>query len=141
MNLRYATENDIPLLAEFNHQLIEDERAPNPMTVRELARRMAGWFEADYRAVVFETNSTPVAYALFRDAENGIYLRQFYVAREHRRSGIGTSAIRLFRERVVPTDRSLSLEVLSHNEVGIAFWRAVGFHEHAISFRIDPSHG
>jgi hypothetical protein len=26
--------------------------------------------------------------------------------------------------------------VFSHNEAGISFWRAVGFEQHAISFRI-----
>ena len=40
-----------------------------------------GWLAAEYRAALFELNSEPVAHALFRPAEGGIYLRQFYVAR------------------------------------------------------------
>jgi GNAT superfamily N-acetyltransferase len=138
MKLRYASDEDIPLLAELNHQLIQDERAPNPMSVRELAEQMRGWLSGDYRAVVFELAAEPIAYALFRSSEEGIYLRQFFVSRAHRRRGIGRRAIEAFREQVVSQDQVLSLEVFVHNEVGIAFWQAVGFGQHTLSFRIGP---
>ncbi len=51
--------------------------------------------------------------------------------------GIGRRAIHLFREEVVLPGQALSLEVLYHNEEGIAFWQALGFRRHAISFRIE----
>lgn len=139
MKIRYATEEDLPLLAELNHQLIQDERAPNPMSVSELSARLRTWLRGDYRAVVFEAGSKPLAYALFRTSEEGLYLRQFFVARQHRRQGIGRRAIELFRKDVVPADQSLSLEVFVHNKEGIAFWQALGFQENAISFVIGPS--
>ncbi len=138
MKLRYATDEDIPLLAELNHQLIQDEKAPNPMSVRELAERMRAWLHGDYRAVFFELAAETVAYALFRSSEEGLYLRQFFVSRAHRRRGIGRQAIEIFREQVVPSGQILSLEVLVHNEDGIAFWRALGFREHALSFQCGP---
>lgn len=109
------------------------------MSIGELADRMTAWLEADYKAVLFEARSTPLAYALYRDSEDGIYLRQFFVAREHRRAGIGTRAVHLFREQVVPPDQSLSLEVLAHNDAGIAFWQTAGFRKHALSFRVEPN--
>ena len=58
---------------------------------------MHGWLSGgEYRAVLFERDSQPVAYALYRaDADASIYLRQFFVAREHRRQGIGVAAIEL----------------------------------------------
>ena len=43
-----------------------------------------------------------------------------------------------FGEQVVPSGQILSLEVLVHNEDGIAFWRALGFREHALSFQCGP---
>ena len=138
MKLRYASDEDIPLLAELNHQLIQDERAPNPMSVRELAERMRAWLSTDYRAVIFELAAEPIAYALFRSSEEGVYLRQFFVSRAHRRRGVGRRAIETFREQIVSPDQALSLEVLIHNEAGIAFWQAVGFEQHAVSFRIGP---
>ena len=56
----------------------------------------------------------------------------------HRRRGVGRRAIETFREQIVSPDQALSLEVLIHNEAGIAFWQAVGFEQHAVSFRIGP---
>ena len=139
MQLREATAEDFPLLAELNRQLIQDQRASNPMSVAELEARMRGWLAAEYRAVVFEIDSQPVAYGLFRPNEGGIHLRQFFVARAFRRQGIGRRAIEAFRQRFVPPGAALTLEVLVHNSPGVAFWRALGFQEHALSFRLPPS--
>lgn len=139
MQLREATADDLSLLAELNRQLIQDQRASNPMSVAELEARMRGWLVAEYRAVVFEIDSKPVAYGLFRPNEGGIHLRQFFVARAFRRQGIGRRAIEAFRQRFVPPGAALTLEVLVHNSPGLAFWRALGFQEHALSFRLPPS--
>jgi ribosomal protein S18 acetylase RimI-like enzyme len=138
VKLRYASDEDVPLLAELNHQLIEDERSSNTMSVSELSDRMRVWLQSEYRAVIFDRHSEPVAYALFRPSEEGLYLRQFFVSRSHRRQGVGRRAIELLREQVVPYGQALSLEVLVHNEEGSAFWRALGFRKHAISFQCDP---
>ena len=139
MHLREATAADLPLLAELNWQLIRDQQSSNPMSVAELEERMRGWLASEYRAVVFEVGDQPVAYALFRPAEGGLHLRQFFVARAFRRQGIGRRAIEAFRQRFVPPGAALTLEVLAHNSPGLAFWRALGFQEHALSFRLPPS--
>lgn len=139
VKLRDATADDLPLLAEWNHQLIRDQRSPNPMSVAELEERMRGWLAAEYRAVVFELGPEPVAYGVFRPAEDGVHLRQFFVVRHLRRHGVGRRAIEAFRERHVPPGAALTLEVLSHNERGLAFWRALGFREEKRSFRWPPS--
>ena len=135
MKLRHASKGDLPLLAELNRQLIQDEQAQNPMSLTELKERMSQWLASEYRAVIFEVASDPIAYALYRPSEEGVYLRQFLVIRKHRRPGLGRQAIELFREQVVPTGTALTLEVLVHNEEGLAFWRALGFRKHAVSFR------
>jgi ribosomal protein S18 acetylase RimI-like enzyme len=140
VHLREATPEDLPLLAELNRQLIQDQRSPNPMSITELEERMRGWLLAEYRAVVFEIASQPVAYALFRPAEGGgVHLRQFFVARSVRRQGVGRRAFEAFRARFVPADAALYLEVLVQNLPGLAFWRALGFQEHALSLRLPPS--
>ena len=135
MELREANESDLPLLARWNRELIEDQRADNAMTVALLELRLARWLASDYEAVIFEQRGEPVAYALFRPDEGGVYLRQFFVARGHRRRGVGREAMRIFCERCVLAGASLSLEVLTHNERALAFWRALGMREHAIRFR------
>ena len=47
MHLREAIAEDLPLLAELNRQLIQDQRSPNPMSVAELEERMRGWLVAE----------------------------------------------------------------------------------------------
>lgn len=135
MHLRNVSERDLPLLAELNHQLIQDEQSTNRMSIPELEARMRDWLASEYRAVIFEVASEPVAYALYRSSEDGIYLRQFFVVRSQRRKGLGRQAIALFRRQVVPAGATLSLEVLVQNQAGLVFWRALGFHEHALAFR------
>ena len=115
MELRSANDADLPLLASWNQELIEDERADNSMSRVQLEARLRGWLAGAYRAVIFEEQREPVAYALFCPDEGGIYLRQFFVSRAQRRRGIGREALRLFRERCVPPGAALSLEVLVHN--------------------------
>jgi ribosomal protein S18 acetylase RimI-like enzyme len=136
MKVREATVDDAPVLAELNRQLIEDEGSLNRMTLVELEARMRAWLRAEYRALLFTVDGATVAYALFRPSDDGIHLRQFFVVRAHRRRGYGLRAIALVRERFVPRDMCMDLDVLIHNERAIAFWRACGFREHAVSFRI-----
>lgn len=134
MTHREATVLDCTVLAEMNHQLIRDEGHRNPMTVSELAERMCSWLaEHSYRAVLFEDECRPVAYALFRpEPDSSIYLRQFFVSRGRRHQGVGSQAVAtLFRE-VFPVDARVTLDVLAHNDVGANFWAAVGFHHYSI---------
>src|ERR671925_119330 len=91
---RFATVADARFLAELNHQLIHDEGHRNPMNIDQLKHRMRGWLSSgEYRAVIFAQEDTPVAYALYREDADEIYLRQFFVVRTRRRHGIGRSAM------------------------------------------------
>lgn len=142
MLFRTATPDDVPLLAQFNHHLIQDEGHHNPMTVPELAERMHEWLQSGvYTAVIFEQDpQTPVAYALYRDDGDSIYLRQFFVNRLYRRQGIGRVAIELLLTRVLPTHKPVRLEVLVHNTRGHQFWQAVGFVDYAITMQHIKEH-
>ena len=95
MEYRIAKAEDLDLLAEWNYQLICDEGHRNPMTVPELKERMRNWILGEYIAVVFYESAEPVAYSLFKDQQNEIYLRQFFVKRDWRRKGIGKKAIEI----------------------------------------------
>lgn len=127
MNYRTATLADIEMLAELNHQLIADEGADNPRSVPQLAERMAEWLEGRYRAVLFEEGGAPVAYALYRDDGESIYLRQFFVTRERRRTGVGRDAIARLVNEVFPPGKRVVVEVLAKNARAMAFWHAMGF--------------
>ena len=140
MNLiwRPATNADLDLLAEWNHQLIEDEGHRNPMTVQQLAERMKGWLQGEYRAVIFEGENESVAYALYRTEESLIYLRQLFVRRDRRREGIGRAAMTLLRNEIWPRDRRLTVEVLCANQAAVAFWRGVGYQDYSLMLEIMP---
>jgi GNAT superfamily N-acetyltransferase len=135
---RLATDRDLDLLAEWNHQLIRDEGHRNPMTVPELRERMRGWLNGAYRAVVFGPALEPLAYALYREDANEIYLRQLFVRRNRRREGIGRAALDILRAQVWPRGKRLTVEVLTANTRAVAFWRAMGYQDYALTLEIMP---
>ena len=129
-----ATVTDAALLGSWNAQLILDERHGNRMTAIELEARMRGWLAGGtYRAVIFHCDSVPAGYALFgSEPDASIYLRQFFICREHRRKGIGTAAMELLIGRIFPPKALLKVVVLAQNEAAQRFWASLGFHKHAL---------
>ena len=111
------------MLAGLNHRLVQDEGHRNRMTVPELEERMRGWLAGEYRAVIFEDDGDVVAYALFREQPDEVYLRQLFVVRDRRRQGLGRRAVEILRSRVWPRTKRLTVDVLVANEGAVAFWR------------------
>ena len=134
---RYPSAADLGLLAEWNHQLIRDEGHRNPMTVEQLASRMKGWLQSEYEAVIF-AQEEPVAYALFKREDSLIYLRQLFVRRDRRRSGIGREAFGTLRRQIWPADVRLTVDVLCQNHAAVAFWRSVGYKDYSLTLEIMP---
>jgi ribosomal protein S18 acetylase RimI-like enzyme len=126
MRIDPATLADLPRLAEMNQRLIEDEGHPNPMTVPELAERMAQWLAGEYAAHVLREGDEIAAYALIRDDGETWYLRHLYVERSHRRQGLATALLDWLYAHVW-TDKPVRLDVLAHNTAAIAFYEAYGF--------------
>ncbi|MDO8544974.1 MAG: GNAT family N-acetyltransferase [Opitutaceae bacterium] len=137
LSWRDASEADLELLAEWNHQLIRDEGHRNPMTKDELRGRMKKWLEGEYRAVIF-SDSEPVAYALFKTESELVYLRQLFVRKERRRAGVGRSAMQLLQREIWPTGVRLTVDVLCANHGAIAFWRSVGYRDYCLTLEIMP---
>jgi predicted acetyltransferase len=139
MHYRFATAADARFLAELNHQLIRDEGHRNPMHVDQLEHRMRDWLSSgEYRAVIFAQEDMPVAYALYREAPDEIYLRQFFVIRTRRRHGIGRSAMQSLLSDIWPRTKRRTVSVLVHNTSGVAFWRAMGYQDYALTLEIMP---
>ena len=134
---RIATQSDVPLLAELNHQLIHDEGHRNPMTVPQLAERMRDWLAGEYTAILFEENEV-VAYALYRDSDDSIYLRQLFVHRAHRRKGIGRRVMEILFQEIWPKEKRVTVEVLTHNSAAINFWHSVGFSDYSLTLEKLP---
>ena len=139
MTYRRATVDDCPLLGELNHQLIHDEGHRNRMTVPELEQRMRDWIAGEYVAILFEEGGEVVAYALYREQPEEIYLRQLFVVRSRRRQGLGKKAMHLLRTEIWPKTKRLTVEVLVANTAAVAFWRTVGYHDHSLALEIAPT--
>jgi predicted acetyltransferase len=138
MNFRFANANDCALLAELNHQLIRDEGHRNKMTVPELEQRMKDWIASEYAVAIFEMDGEVVAYALYREQPEEIYLRQLFVVRNQRRKGIGRQAFEILRSKIWPKNKRLTVEVLVQNSAAVMFWRAVGYKDYSLKLEILP---
>ncbi len=137
MRYRKAHLADVNLLAEMNHQLIQDEGHRNPMDVPELERRMVDFLEGEYDAIIFRLDDdTPVAYALYRHDRDSIYLRQFFVHREYRRQGIGRQAMQTLLSEIWPRGCPITVEVLVKNTAAHEFWKAMGFEDYSIMLEL-----
>ena len=137
LKYKFATQDDVPLLAEMNQQLIRDEGHRNKMTLSQLQERMSGWLQEEYTAVIFSKESEAIGYALYRKDPEWIYLRQLFVKAEMRREGIGQEAISWLKENAWKEAKIIRVEVLAGNPEGISFWKAVGFKDYCITMEME----
>jgi GNAT superfamily N-acetyltransferase len=138
LNFRKARTQDAALLAQLNQQLIQDEGHANAATVSELTERMRQWLATSYAGIIFEDERGVIAYALYQDEPTQIYLRQFFVARDRRRAGLGRQAINILLTQIWPRSKRLTVSVLFHNQPAMAFWKAVGYTEYSMTLEIQP---
>jgi len=138
MKRRFAIAGDCRTLAEMNHQLIKDEGHRNPMSIGQLEERMRSWLMSEgYQAILFEDRSEIVAYALFRETDEEVHLRQLFVVRHRRREGIGRLVMQdLFA--FWPQQKRWTVSVLVKNASGVAFWRAMGYTDYELTLEIIP---
>ncbi len=95
--------------------------------------------DGDYLATLFEWDGQIVAYGLWRDEPDWVYLRQFFVVRDFRRRGIGAQAIRVLTDEVWPAAKRIRVNVLIGNRPALEFWRAVGFVDYLITLEMERS--
>ncbi|MGY4827207.1 N-acetyltransferase family protein [Sphaerotilaceae bacterium SBD11-9] len=163
---RLATVADAEVLGRLNHQLIKDEGHRNPMSEAELIERMRGWLSHDgYEALLaFDSprsrqaepapegarqlgsgpslscdGDKPVAYVLWRDQPDCVYLRQIYVQRDYRRQGMARHLMLSVFERW--PDKRLVVDVLAGNARALAFWRRMGYQDYAVMLERLPLRG
>ena len=141
--IRPANEADLPLLAQMNRRLIEDEGSRNPMSLDQLADRMRGWLLGDWELKLFATDDRVVGYAVYqlrRDEyfpeQTIVYLRQFYIEREMRGQGQGTAAFRALATEHFPPDSRVVIDALASNPRGYGFWRHVGFEPYCTTMHL-----
>ena len=137
LTYRAATEADLDLLAEWNWHLIRDEGHRSTMQPPELKERMRQWIRGGYTALIFSRGDEPVAYSVHREDEEGVFLRQLFVARGRRRVGIGRLVMQsLFQ---LWTGRRLIVHVLCTNTAALEFYRSLGYRDYFLCLEIPAS--
>lgn len=138
---RFAGATEVPLLARLNAKLIESGADFGPADPQLLERRMRRWLASGRdHAVLFEDlRGRLLAYAVYRDDAQEIYLRQFLVLDSARHHGIGRRAFALLRGAIWPRGKRLTLEVLSTNAAGLRFWRSLGYRDCALTLEIPAT--
>lgn len=133
MQIQKCSSKDVAKLALLNKQLIEDEKSDNAMNLRELEDRMKEFLETDYSAYFFIEENQVIGYALIRNTDNPVYLRQFLIDRNYRKHHYGTQAFQMLLKYL--DIKEIDLEVLPWNKSGLAFWKHCGFDVTCIAMR------
>jgi GNAT superfamily N-acetyltransferase len=134
LEIRAATEDDVPLILSLIKELAEYERLSHEVVATEENLCDSLFGERPVAEVLLGyLGDDPAGFALFFHnfstflGKPGIYLEDLYVRPEHRRSGVGrallTHIARLAMER---NCGRLEWSVLDWNEPAIRFYRGIG---------------
>ena len=126
MKIEKATTKDISILAILNKRLIEDEKHPNQMDVKQLEQRLKNWLESEYTAYIIKGGDEILGYCLYRDDGDFYYLRQLYIDRHCRRKGLATKLLDWMYTNIW-TNKKTRLDVLAGNTRAIKFYESYGF--------------
>ena len=146
ISIRAADETDLPLLAQMNKRLIEDEGSRNPMSVPELRHRMGGWLHGDWKVDRFVEGNITLGYAVYQFREDEyapdktvVYLRQMYIDRGKRSRGLGALAFKLLAQTRLPAGCTIVIDVLATNPRAAKFWSQVGFKPYCATMHLQIS--
>jgi len=134
LELRPASENDVPLLLFFIRKLAEYERLPSEVTATEELLRENFFGQRRYAEAVFAyADGAPVGFAIFFHnfstyaGRPGIYLEDLFVDPELRGHGIGRALLRYLEDLAVERGCAhVQWAVLDWNERAIGFYRRLG---------------
>ena len=134
LDIREATETDVPLILEFIKELAEYERLAHEVVANEedLHKHLFG--KRNYAEVLIGYyEDKPVGFALFFHnfstflGRPGIYLEDIYVRPDYRGKGIGKALLSAVAKSAVKRNCGrLEWSVLDWNEPAIQFYKNLG---------------
>ena len=134
LQIRFATEDDVPLILHFIRALAEYERLHDRVVATEERLRRTLFGNPKFAEVLIaEAEEEPVGFALFFHNYStfiglpGIYLEDLFVDEKHRGRGYGKALLarlaKLAKERECGR---VEWAVLDWNEPSINFYRRIG---------------
>jgi ribosomal protein S18 acetylase RimI-like enzyme len=137
MEVRRAGADDFDAIAELWRQLDHEVPPPThegPADIEKELGEVRELIASEIAFVALDDDATPVGFALARKRASGFgTLTDLYVARDARRSGIGTELIRevlsAFRELGIA---QLDLEVLASNQVARSLYARWGLKDEVV---------
>ncbi len=134
LEIRFATEDDIPLVFAFIKHLADYERLSLEVVATEEALRESLFGERHVAEVLLGyADGEPAAFAIFFHnfstflGRPGIYLEDLFVMPEHRGSGFGKAMLRYLARLAKERNRGrLEWWVLDWNEAAIRFYKSLG---------------
>ena len=134
LTIRAATLDDVEALAAMNKHLIKDEGSRNPMDIDRLKHRMTGMIESEWVVLLISNQDEDVGYMVYKVSpdeyfpdQSELYIRQYFVKRQYRGTGLGAQAFNTISKNHFPENAVLTLDVLEVNPRGRKFWEKVGF--------------
>lgn len=134
LNIRKATEADVPMILQFIRDLAEYEKLAHLVVATEKQLHDTLFASTPYaEVIVAEEDGTPAGFALFFHnfstflAQPGIYLEDLFVKPEYRGRGYGKAL--LARLAQIARERNcgrVEWAVLDWNEPSIAFYESLG---------------
>ena len=134
MNIRTATEDDVPLILRFIRELADYERLAHQVVATEETVRATLFGNPRFAEVILcEEDGDPVGFALFFHnystflARPGVYLEDLYVRPELRGKGYGKALLARLAEIALERNCGrVEWAVLNWNEPAIRFYRSLG---------------
>jgi len=134
MNIRTATEEDVPLILRFIRELAEYERLAHQVVATEEAVRASLFGNPRFAEVLIgEEDGEAFGFALFFHnystflARPGVYLEDLYVRPELRGRGYGRALLAALAEIALERNCGrVEWAVLNWNEPAIRFYQSLG---------------
>jgi GNAT superfamily N-acetyltransferase len=134
MNIRFATEDDIPQILGFIQHLADYEKLSHEVVATEAMLKETLFGEKSYAEVLIaEQDQQPAGFALFFSnystflAQPGIHLEDLYVLSKFRGYGIGKALLKRLAAITIERDCGrLEWAVLDWNTPAIDFYKSQG---------------
>lgn len=133
MDIRKLQEEELKMAADMTRQLFEDEASNKKLSAEAFEERLHNYLQTGCEAFLFCEDDRVVGYALVNLARTPYYLIDFFIARDARRGGKGTSAFNALLHKL--ETETMDLDVFCWNDRGRAFWKSLGFEEMAVIMR------